>query len=79
MIALNQGATVAASVFAKVRDNAPFGDAIPPGATATTLLIFDIPADAFPLTLTFVPAHRDVKIDECSCSLPAPGDRTGTN
>lgn len=58
--------------FAVNRDQTPFGDAIEPGNTTTTLLVFDIPASAFPLTLTFRPAKREIRIDECSCSLPSP-------
>ncbi len=62
----------AADAVAIDRGARAFGDPIYPGQTATRLLIFDIEPSAFPLTLTFVPARRSIKIDECSCSLPSP-------
>lgn len=72
VVATNLAANPAEREFAKNRSAIPFGDQIAPGATAGMVLIFDIPPSAFPLTLTFRPISRDIRIDECSCSLPSP-------
>jgi hypothetical protein len=71
-IALNLAAGPAERAFAVSRDQTPFGNEIEPGETITTLLVFDIPASAFPLMLTFRLAEPEIRIDECSCSLPSP-------
>jgi hypothetical protein len=71
-IALNRAAGTAERAFAVDRAETPFGDTVAPGEMATTLLVFDIPPSAFPLTLVFRPAGREIDIDECSCSLPSP-------
>lgn len=72
VIALMIANQSAADSFAVNRDDSPFDAPVQPGMTTTALLIFDVAPSAFPLTLTFVPAHRDIRIDECSCSLPSP-------
>jgi hypothetical protein len=71
-IALPIADQFAADVFASGRGDASLSSPVAPDQTATVLLIFDIAPSAFPLTLSFVPARRDVRIDECSCSLPSP-------
>ena len=50
----------------------PFGEAVPPGATITTLALFDIDGQAGRLTLDFRPAGTSIRIDECKCDLPSP-------
>jgi hypothetical protein len=72
VIALMFADQSATDAFAVSRGDAPFNASVQPGQSATVLLIFDIRPSAFPLTLTFNPARRDIRIDECSCSLPSP-------
>jgi hypothetical protein len=69
---LNLGETPAARTYAADAGLTSFGDPIAPGATATTVIVFDIDAHAGRLTLRFLPADRTIRIDECHCNLPSP-------
>jgi hypothetical protein len=75
---LNLGELPAARAYAAAAGLTPFGDPIAPGATVTTVVVFDIDAHAGRLTLRFLPANRTIRIDECHCNLPSPV-RTVTN
>jgi len=69
---LNLGETPAARTYATDAGLTSFGNPIAPGATVTTVVVFDIDAHAGRLTLRFVPANRAIRIDECHCNLPSP-------
>jgi hypothetical protein len=62
----------AARSLALAADLTPFGPPISPGATATTVLLFDLDAHSGHLTLHFLPANQPIQIDECKCNLPSP-------
>lgn len=64
--------TPAARTYATANGRTPFGHVVPPGVTVTTIVLFDIAADAGRLTLHFLPANRPIRIDECKCNLPSP-------
>jgi hypothetical protein len=68
----NLADTPAARIYAAATDLTPFGDPIAPGATVTTVVLFDVDARAGRLTLRFVPANQPIQIDECKCNLPSP-------
>jgi hypothetical protein len=69
---VNLTGTPAARTHAAAGDRAPFGDIVPPGATVTTILVFDVEPRAGRLTLYFLPAGQPIRIDECKCDLPSP-------
>jgi hypothetical protein len=69
---LNLGGTPAARAYAGGAGLTPFGDVIMPGATATTVVLFDVDTRAGQLILRFVPADQPIRIDECKCNLPSP-------
>jgi hypothetical protein len=70
--ATNLGANAAERAFAEKRGAFPFGVRIAPKVSVRMVLVFDIPPSAFPLMMRFQPIDRDIRIDECSCSLPSP-------
>jgi hypothetical protein len=70
--AANLAASTLGRVYAATAGLTPFGEAVPPGATATTLVLFDIDVSASRLTLDFLPAGTTIQIDECKCDLPSP-------
>lgn len=69
---VNLAALPIAQALAFAKGRSPFGDVIPPGATVTTIILFDIDPDAGRLTLHFRPATHQIRIDECKCNLPSP-------
>jgi|SRR5215211_7793658 hypothetical protein len=69
---VNLGGTPVVRAYAGGTGLTPFGDVVAPGATATTVVVFDIDAGAGRLTLRFVPAGQPIRIDECKCNLPSP-------
>lgn len=69
---LNLAASEHGRAYATILGLTPFGNALPPGATVATLVLFDIAADAGRLTLHFLPANQPIRIDECKCDLPSP-------
>ena len=68
----NLTGTPAARTHAAASDHTPFGDVVPPDATVTTILVFDVDPRAGRLTLYFSPAGQPIRIDECKCDLPSP-------
>lgn len=68
----NLGETPVARAYAADAGLRPFGETVAPGATVTTVVLFDIDAQAGRLTLQFVPASQPIEIDECKCNLPSP-------
>jgi uncharacterized protein DUF4352 len=68
----NKGGTEAARALAIAGNLTPYGQAVPPGATVTTILLFDADRGASRLTLRFAPANQLIQIDECKCNLPSP-------
>jgi hypothetical protein len=69
---VNLADTPAARTYAAAVGSAPFGDVVLPGATVTTVLLFDVDAHASRLILHFLPAGQPIRIDECKCNLPSP-------
>jgi hypothetical protein len=68
----NRADTAEARTFMVETGVTRFGDAVPPGVSITTLLLFDIDRHAGRLTLAFLPARETIRIDECKCNLPSP-------
>jgi hypothetical protein len=69
---VNFGDTSIARTYAGGAGLTPFGDVVPPGATVTTLVLFEIDPRAGQLALRFLPASQPIRIDECTCNLPSP-------
>lgn len=70
--ALNLTAAPVTSSYAAAAGRTPFDAPVPPGATVTTVLLFQINPRASRLTLEFRPSGRSIGIDECKCDLPSP-------
>ncbi len=69
---VNLGDMPVARAYAGGMGLTPFGDVVAPGATVTTVVMFDVDPRAGRLTLRFVPANQPIQIDECTCNLPSP-------
>lgn len=67
----------AASSYAVAKDLHPFADEIAPGATTSTILLFDIDPHAGRLMLDFLSSGKSIQIDECKCNLPSPVRHVG--
>jgi hypothetical protein len=68
---VNLGDTPIGRTYASAAGLTPFGDVVPPGATVTTLVLFEIDPRAGQLALRFLPASQPIRIDECTCNVPS--------
>jgi hypothetical protein len=68
----NLATTPAGRDYATAAGLVPFGDPVAPGATVSTIALFDIKPHAGLLVMHYLPADRSIRIDECHCNLPVP-------